>query len=396
MKHSKLSPSSSHRWINCPGSVLLESKVDEEPSSEYAEYGTAGHHLADYCLKKNSPAIEMVGQRIHTHYDSLHYPKGVLVDSEMADAVQMYVDYCNYIMSDPTKRFVEKRVDFSRYVPGGFGTSDFIALTPDILHVVDLKMGKGVRVHAEWNTQGMLYALGAIEESAVKDGKVRISIVQPRLDHISEWDIKVSDLLYWAEEELMPKAKLAWEEEPVFNPGEPQCRFCKAQSTCKALAEYSLKTAMDTFTTIPESADADLTDIHTLNNEELGRLLPKVKTLINWANALEALALAELKAGNKIPKYKLVKGRSGNRKWSDEAEIATHLRELGLSNDEIYNSKIKSPVGVLAELKKKQIPPVRVETFWTVPEGKLTIAGEADKRPEVPTNSEATFTDIEI
>ena len=402
MKHAKLSPSSSHRWIACPGSVLLESKIDEEPSSEYAEYGTAGHHVADYCLKENSPAVEMVGDRINVDYDSAHYPDGVLVDDEMADAVQMYLDYCNQLQTGASKWHIEKKVNFSRYVPEGFGTSDFIAVHPEILHIVDLKMGKGVRVNAEWNTQGMLYALGALDEiSIMHDCTVRISIVQPRLDHISEWDISVGDLRYWAEAELMPKAQLAWDAQygkitPMFNPGESQCRFCKAQATCKALAEYSLKTAIDTFTNIPESTDTDLTDIHTLNNEELGKLLPKVKTIINWANALEALALTELTTGKKIPGYKLVQGRSGNRKWTNESEIATHLRALGLSNEEIYKSKIKSPVGVLAELKKKQIPPVGVETFWTVPEGKLTIAGEEDKRPEVSVNSEASFTDIKI
>jgi hypothetical protein len=398
--HATLSPSSSHRWINCPGSVLLESDHPDEPVSEYAEYGTAGHHLAEHCLKENIPAVNMVGERINPHYDSEHYPDGVLVDEEMVNAVQMYLDYCNQLQTGASKWHIEKKVDFSRYVPEGFGTADFIAFHPDILHVVDLKMGKGVRVHAVWNTQGMLYALGAINEDIPDQCIIKISIVQPRLDHISEWQLSVGDLRYWAEDQLMPKAQQAWNKEPIFNPGESQCRFCKAQASCKALAEYSLKTAIDTFTDLPAVGERNLRqnlrDIHVLNGEELGRLLPKVKTIINWANSLERLALEELLAGKKIPGYKLVRGRSGNRKWANEAETVRHLKALGLSKEEIYSLKIRTPVGVLSELKKKNIPPVGVESFWTVPEGKLTIAGSEDVRPEIVSDADRAFTDIEI
>lgn len=130
-------------------------------------------------------------------------------------------------------------MNFSRYVPEGFGTSDFIAVHPEILHIVDLKMGKGVRVNAEWNTQGMLYALGALDEiSIMHDCTVRISIVQPRLDHISEWDISVGDLRYWAEAELMPKAQLAWDAQygkitPMFNPGNPNAGFARRKQPVK-------------------------------------------------------------------------------------------------------------------------------------------------------------------
>ena len=390
--HAKLSASSSHRWLKCSGSVLLEADYQDETPSEYAEYGTAGHKLAEYCLKDEVQADLLIG---HVLNRSKHFPDGFKVDEEMADAVQMYLDYCNQIKQNENIWFAARRVDFSKYVPKGFGTADFICQTPDILHVVDLKMGKGVKVHAEWNTQGMLYALGSIDESIDTECTVRISIVQPRLDHVSEWDISVGDLIYWAEKELTPKARQAWEEKPIFNAGEEQCRFCKAQSTCKALAEYSLKTAIDTFTDIPSATETNLKDIYQLNNEELGRLLPKVKTIITWANSLETLALKQLKLGQKITGYKLVRGRAGNRKWDNEEQIITHLKGLGLSENDIFNSKIKSPVGILAELKRNSIPSTGVEAFWNVPVGKLTIANEADNRPEIVATADSAFVDIE-
>jgi len=396
-EHAKLSASSSHRWIKCSGSVLLESESEAEPPSEYAEYGTASHQLAEYCLKKDISANLPLGQVFNK---SKNFPDGFTVDEEMAEAVQHYLDYCNYITEDKCDRYIEKKVDFSKYATEGFGTADFIYVAPDILHVVDLKMGKGVKVNAEWNTQGMLYALGAMKEfrptpRGESSGIVRISIVQPRLDHISEWDISVGDLLYWAESELKPKAKQAWEEKPVFNAGEEQCRFCKAKATCKALAEYSLKDAIDTFTDIPTATETNLKDIHTLNNDELGQLLPKVKTIINWANSLESLALSELKAGRKITGYKLVQGRAGNRKWGDEKAVERKLTNMGIKKSEMFSKKLLTPTQMCGVLKKKHIETERIEAYWNSPEGKLTIAVEADKRPEIIPESNIAFTDIE-
>jgi len=386
-KHARLSASGSQRWLACPGSILLEESYPEDVVSEYAEYGTAGHQLAQVCLEKDRPATLFEGQVFN---QSKNFPEGFAVDAEMADAVQIYLDYCNSLGEG--EAHIEKRVDFSLYVEEGFGTADFIKIKDTKIHVVDLKMGKGVKVNANNNTQGMLYALGVVWDSKLADNDlVHIAIVQPRLDHISEWSITVNELLTWARDEVKPKAEQAWNGEPIFNPGESQCRFCKAKPTCKALAEHSLQTAMDTFTDIP--TEEDLKEVHTLTHEEIGALLPRVNTLVNWAKSLEAHAFNELDKGEKIPGYKLVMGRSGNRKWTDEADIEEKLTRMGVKKTEMFSKKILTPAQMCKVLKAKDLSLTQIETYWNSPEGKPTIAVESDSRDEIRPST--GFTDIE-
>tara|TARA_R110000803_G_scaffold210734_1_gene283481 strand:+ start:5843 stop:7027 length:1185 start_codon:yes stop_codon:yes gene_type:complete len=388
-KHAKLSASGSHRWLACPGSVMLEADFPEDVVSEFAEYGTAGHELAQKCLEQDRQAYTFGNEYLNK---SVHFPDGFHVDSEMTGAVQIYLDYCNSLGEGESK--IEERVDFSDYVNEGFGTADFIKIKKNEIYVVDLKMGKGVRVYAEENTQGMLYALGVVWDSKLADNDlIHIVIVQPRLDHISEWSITVYNLLTWARDYVRPRAEQAWSGQPIFNAGESQCRFCKAKPTCKALAEHSLQTAMDVFTDIP--TDGDLKEIYTLTNDELGSLLPRVDTLLSWAKSLESHALGELNSGNKIKGYKLVMGRAGNRKWTNEKKAQDHLTVLGLNEDEIYSKKINTPAQMCRILKDKKIDVGETENLWNSPEGKTTIAIESDKRVEILPPSIAGFSDIE-
>ena len=388
-KHARLSASGSHRWLACPGSVLLEQDFPEDVISEYAEYGTAGHELAQESLENEQPAHKLEGKYFNK---TKHFPEGFMADAEMVDAVQRYLNYCNALGEGKTE--IEKRVDFSSYVPDGFGTADFIHYGDSRLHIVDLKMGKGVKIDAEWNTQGMLYALGVVWDAKLADNDlVTISIVQPRLDHVSEWDITVNALLSWGRDYVAPRAELAWEGIAEFNPGESQCRFCKAKATCKALAEHSLQTAMDTFTDIP--TEGDLKDVHKLNNEELGTLLARVDTIVNWAKSLQAHAFKELERGNSVPGYKMVMGRAGNRKWSDEKAIERRLTNIGIKKSEMYSKKLLTPAQMCSVLKKKNIETERIEAYWNSPEGKPTIALESDKRDEIKPISVECFNDIE-
>ena len=388
-KHAKLSASGSHRWLACPGSVMLEADFPEDVVSEFAEYGTAGHELAQLCLEQDRQAYTFGNEYLNKN---VHFPEGFLVDSEMTGAVQIYLDYCNSLGEGESR--IEERVDFSDYVNEGFGTADFIKIKKNEIYVVDLKMGKGVRVYAEENTQGMLYALGVVWDSKLSDNDlIHIVIVQPRLDHISEWSITVYNLLTWARDYVRPRAEQAWSGQPIFNAGESQCRFCKAKPTCKALAEHSLQTAMDVFTDIP--TDGDLKEIYTLTNDELGSLLPRVDTLLGWAKSLESHALGELNSGNKIKGYKLVMGRAGNRKWTNEKKAQDHLTVLGLNEDEIYSKKINTPAQMCRILKDKKIDVGETENLWNSPEGKTTIAIESDKRVEILPPSIAGFSDIE-
>ena len=386
-KHARLSASGSQRWLACPGSILLEESYPEDVVSEFAEYGTAGHQLAQLCLEKERPATLFEGQVFNK---SENFPEGFKVDTEMADAVQTYLDYCNSLGEGETH--IEKRVDFSLYVNEGFGTADFIKVKDNEIHVVDLKMGKGVKVNAINNTQGMLYALSVVWDSKLADNDiVHIAIVQPRLDHISEWSLTVNALLTWGADSVRPRAEQAWNGEPIFNPGETQCRFCKAKPTCKALAEHSLKTAMDTFTDIP--TEEDLKEVHTLTHAEIGALLPRVNTLVNWAKSLEAHAFSELDKGEKIPGYKLVMGRSGNRKWTNEDDIERKLTQMGVRKSEMFSKKLLTPAQMCKIIKKKDLSVTQIETYWNSPEGKPTIAVESDSRDEIwPSTG---FTDIE-
>ena len=386
-KHARLSASGSQRWLACPGSILLEESYPEDVVSEFAEYGTAGHQLAQLCLEKERPATLFEGQVFNK---SENFPEGFKVDTEMADAVQTYLDYCNSLGEGETH--IEKRVDFSLYVNEGFGTADFIKVKDNEIHVVDLKMGKGVKVNAINNTQGMLYALGVVWDSKLADNDiVHIAIVQPRLDHISEWSLTVNALLTWGTDSVRPRAEQAWNGEPIFNPGETQCRFCKAKPTCKALAEHSLKTAMDTFTDIP--TEEDLKEVHTLTHAEIGALLPRVNTLVNWAKSLEAHAFSELDKGEKIPGYKLVMGRSGNRKWTNEDDIERKLTQMGVRKSEMFSKKLLTPAQMCKIIKKKDLSVTQIETYWNSPEGKPTIAVESDSRDEIRPST--GFTDIE-
>jgi hypothetical protein len=385
-KHAKLSASGSHRWLACPGSVIVE-KNFPDTTSEFAEYGTAGHELAERCLNNDVAAQKYMGVSFNK---TEKYPYGFEADLEMCDAVQTYVDYCNGLPGDDI--FVEQRVDFSPWVPEGFGTADYIKVgaTTDekyIINCVDLKMGKGVKVFAEENSQGMLYALGVLNDLDMvygfsDDDQVMISIVQPRIDHIDEWTTSVRALKDWAMRVVKPTAKLCNEETPEFNPGTKQCKFCKAQATCKALAKHSLQKITGGFDDIPLAGDPQ--DVHLLSNTELSHLLKHVDTIVNWAKSLEATAFAKLELGEKVLGYKMVKGRAGNRKWVDDTAVIKLLVESGfVPHDFLQPKKLLTPPNMVKLLKAAGHGQDVIETLWTQPEGKPTIAEESDKREEI-------------
>jgi hypothetical protein len=233
--HSPLGASSSSRWMGCAGSVAASANYPDQPSI-FAAYGTAGHHLAENCLNDGSNARSHLGQVITAKGEEFS------VDDEMADAVQVYLEYVRGITG---ALMVEVKVSYSRWVPDGFGTSDSIIFHGDQGYAIDLKMGTGVRVDAEENSQAMIYALGAHQDLGFihSTKQWKLVIVQPRLDHISEWDISTDDLLDWADNTLRPAAELALSDNPPFNPSEKACQWCRAKLRCRARAEYAMKIA---------------------------------------------------------------------------------------------------------------------------------------------------------
>ena len=352
--HAKLSASGAHRWMACPGSVNAESNYPNK-SSSFAEEGTRAHELMEACLVSGLDAAE------------------ISVDEEMADSVQIYLDYVRSIL--PDHLFVEKEVDFSEWIPGGFGTADTIAIKNNTLHIVDLKYGKGVRVDAERNPQAMLYALGAYAEYGfLKEfTTVKIAIIQPRLDHISEWELSIVDLLKWGEQASQAAAET---ESPQAKriPGEKQCRFCKAKASCAALAAMTENTIMADFEALGE-----IQPPNKLTQERMAIVL-RAKPLIEaWLSAVENEVKTVLAEGKEFPGFKLVEGRS-NRKWiDDEITVSTQLgSKLG---EDLWTTKMITPTQAEKLLGKKG--KAYLDGLVTKPRGIPTLAREDDPRPAI-------------
>ena len=359
-KHALLSPSSSHRWLNCTPSALLESEFPGGSSSA-AEEGTVAHAFCEHKLKK---ALRRRSKRPVSDYDS----------DEMQEYTDSYVDYvleqlevAKQICKDPMV-LIEQKVDFSEYVPDGYGTADCIIVSDDTMQIIDFKYGLGVLVDAEQNTQLMCYSIGALNlfDSLYDIKQVTMHIFQPRRENVQNWTIPVDELKAWAENELKPKAQMALNGEGEYHPGE-WCHFCKAAVRCRARAEEKLRLAQQEFKMPPLLTDSEI--------EEVLTILPD---LTKWADGILAYATdAAVNHGKEWNGFKVVEGRSV-RKYKDEELVAQAAKDHGYTD--IYRQSLITMTEMQKLMSKKQFDQILGDLI-VKPQGKPTLVPVTDKRP---------------
>lgn len=378
--HALLSASGAYRWLKCPGSARLEDKFEDEPSI-YAAEGTLAHEMAELKIVKHFTA-DLRPSEFKKRMNELK--KNELYSAEMDRYTNEYRDYINDIyLSFESKPFflAEQRVDFSSYVPEGFGTVDCTLVGDKVIHIFDLKYGKGVPVTAENNPQGMLYALGTyLEQSAIDEiEKVVIHIIQPRIKNTSSFEISSEELLEWAES-IKDVAQKAYKGSNEFHVGE-HCGFCKANGNCRKQAEKYM--------------DIEVIDPALLTDEEIGEGLAKVKELSKWAKKFEDYALVRAQNGGNVKGWKLVAGRGGNRTFTDKAVAAQLLEEVGLDREEIYKTELISVTAAEKLLGEETLYKI-AGNYIQKPEGKPTLATLDDKRPALELRTPADVFKDEI
>ena len=387
MSHSLLSPSAAHRWAVCAASVAM-SKDCEETDSEYADEGTLAHELA------------------YTMFKGLPEPEGVT--DEMREYVKTYVTNVGIISQGAIYSWVEEKLDLSEVlgVPDQSGTGDYIAIVGKELQVHDLKYGKGVKVYAKGNWQLILYALGALEFVDLLGHEietVKIVIHQVRVSEPDECLYTVAELKEIGEF-LRKQAKSAIEvlkypsamvPESYFCPGEKQCRFCPAKADCKALEKFALSSIVDQF---EDLTTADLLQTQVASEidhvpdypaERFSILLKNLDLIKQWVKAVNDRAYDMMLGGVEIPDFKLVEGRAGARKWSDEKAAEEIMKSMRLKREEMYAFKIITPTVAEKLLKGSPKKWDRLQKLVIKPEGSPTIAPASDKRPALVMKSQA-------
>ena len=373
--HAFLSPSASHRWLNCPPSAKLCAEVPDA-SSPYAQQGTDAHSLCAYLVEK------ALGRDTRDPTGTLKY-----YDAEMQECAE---GYASFVMEEyerakqtcpDTAVLIEQKVDFSPWVKGGTGTADCILLADGMAEVIDYKHGLGIMVSAEseefgGNPQLMCYCLGVLEmfDGIYNIDTIKMSIYQPRRENVSTYTMSKADLLQWANGTLAPTALLAQEGKGEFQAGN-HCQFCKVKAACRKRAEYNL-----------ELARYDFEMPATLEEHEIDAILLKADQLISWASDVKEYALNQALQGTDYSHFKEVEGRS-NRKYTDEDDVAKTVMAAG------YDPYEKSILGITAMSKllgKKKFNEL-LGSLICKPQGKPTLVSRSDKRPTMKNTAQDDF-----
>ena len=369
--HARFSPSSGKRYLSCPPSLRLEEQFEDE-QSPYAAEGTAGHAMAEYLINKHLK--KRVKRPVSDYYSD-----------ELMEAVEDYTSYGIEVIEkakqdcDSPFVAVELRVSLDHRVEGCFGTADLVVVDSKKVHIIDLKLGKGVMVDAEQNVQLMIYGLGVLDmlECLYDIETVELTIVQPRLEHLSTWEISAEELKKWGAEVFEPGANMALAGEGTYSAGN-HCRFCKARFNCRERANEYLKLAQMEFAEPP-----------LLSDEEVAEVLAKADALKKWAEEIYTYAQNEAIVNHKEwPGYKLVLGRS-NRKYTDEEDVAKAATDAGYTD--IYKSTLIGITEMERLMGKKKFNEI-LGAYVYKPDGKVTLVPDSDKREAINlSTAEADF-----
>lgn len=369
--HALLSASGASRWMNCTPSARLEEKFDESSTSTFAAEGTLAHEFGDVNLRFRNG--EITEKTLNSELKKLR--KDINYTDEMEGEVDKYVEIVMEAFAvakartPDAKLLIEERVDFSHLVEKGFGTGDVCIVADGFLDVIDLKYGKGVKVDADNNPQLMLYGSGALRnfEMMYDIHTVNLVIVQPRLDHLSEWKISTEKLIEWGEKEVKPKAAKAYQGKGLQKAGD-HCKWCKVKAMCATLAAKNVKLAQH-----------DFKDPHLLTESQVIEVYKQQPMLVDWVNSVAKYLLDEAVKGKKWPGLKLVEGRS-NRKWSDEVKVKEALTDNLFDEKDFTTTKLQG-ITVVEKLVGKAEFPTILGNLVIKPQGKPTLVPMSDKRP---------------
>lgn len=428
LAHAKLSASGAHRWLNCTASPWMESHFANVDTA-YSEEGTRAHsvgsdcllagigvtewvkrkhqEILDTCWDREKEAITIIvaagdltdvdsmtlfahAQERHDQADSIGFDDAIeefelLYPQDMLDSVAEYLEYVEARTTEARERndkpviLIERRVDFSRWVPEGFGHLDFGAVADYVCDVVDYKHGKGVRVEVTDNEQIMLYALGmySMYRHLYRFREFNLTIFQPRIGNVQTWSITLDQLLRWAERRVQPVAKIVWHSLEAndlsgveFDPSDPEmCQFCRAKVHCRARADARLEMAKYE------------KDVALMSDAEVMAILPEAEHLAKWAGDLKSWAATEAAKGKVMKGYKLVAGRA-NRKYVSERRIATILRLEGFKPEQFYKpAKLLGLTDMTALVKGKKKLDTLLGSLIMKPMGRPVLVPESDPRP---------------